>query len=420
LDRAGHETVLHTFTRGPEGDQPYLSGVTLGPDGSLYGTACFSGAGGNGTVWKIDPWGKASAVYAFPGNEGGQYLYNAGVLLGSDGHLYGTTDYGGSHGAGVVYELNDQGEEKVRYTFDTFTAAGFGQPTAGVIRDAAGNFYGTTFIGQANINYGFGVVYKVDAAGHAEVLHNFTGGADGGDPYGELLLDPQGDLYGTASGGGASNNGVVFRIDPSGNETVVYSFAGGADGAGPLGTLIRDSAGNFYGTTNGGGASNAGVVFKIDSSGHETVLYSFTGGADGGYPLGGLVADGAGNLYGATGGGGTAASAGVVFKIDPSGHESVLYAFTGGADGAYPAWVTLARDAAGNLYGTTAGGGTTNNGVVFKVDSAGRETVLHNFTGGDDGSQPYAGVILGPGGEIYGATRFGGRANVGVVFEIKP
>jgi uncharacterized repeat protein (TIGR03803 family) len=162
------------------------------------------------------------------------------------------------------------------------------------------------------------------------------------------------------------------------------------------------------------------VVFRVDPAGHETVLYSFTGGADGGYPLGGLVADGAGNLYGVTGGGGSAAGAGVVFQLDSSGHETVLYTFTGGDDGGYPSWVTLARDSAGNLFGTTSGGGSYDEGVVFKVDPSGRETVLHTFTGGDDGGVPLAGVILGREGRLYGTTAFGGLENVGVVFEIKP
>jgi uncharacterized repeat protein (TIGR03803 family) len=420
LERSGHETVLHTFTRGPEGNQPYLAGVILDPDGNLYGTTSFNGSGGAGAVYKLDQSGTASVVYAFPGNVGGQYSYNAGVILGSDGQLFGTTDYGGGHGAGVLYELDRKGDEKTLYTFDFFTANGFGQPTAGVIRDSAGNFYGTTFIGQADTGYGYGVVYKIDAAGHAEVLHNFTGGADGGDPYGGVILDSKGNVYGTAAGGGDSNNGAVFEIEKSKHERVLYSFTGGADGGSPLGSLIRDSDGNFYGTTNGGGAAGAGVVFKIDPSGHETVLYSFTGGADGGYPYGGLVRDSAGNLYGATDGGGSALGAGVVFKIDHLGHETVLHRFTGGDDGAYPGWVDLARDSAGNLYGTTIGGGADDEGVVFKIDPSGHETVLHSFTGGDDGGSPYAGVILGPEGQLYGVTPFGGRANVGVLFEIKP
>jgi uncharacterized repeat protein (TIGR03803 family) len=419
VDPSGHETVLHTFTRGPEGILPDTAGLILDPDGNLYGTAAFSGAGGNGTVYKVDGSSNTTVVYAFPGTHDGQYLYNAGVILGSDGHLYGTTFYGGRNGAGVVYELNGKADERVLYTFDQFTANGFGQPTWGVTRDSAGNFYGTTFIGQATVYFGYGVVYKVDTSGHATVLHNFTDGADGGDPYGGVILDKKGNLYGTASEGGTSNNGVVFKIDTSGNLAVLYTFTGGADGGEPLGGLLRDAAGNLFGTTNVGGASNAGVVFKLDPSGQETVLYSFTGGADGGYPLAGLVRDAAGNLYGTTNGGG-ASGAGVVFKLDRSGHETVLYTFTGGADGGYPGWVTPARDLAGNLYGTTTGGGPANAGVVFKVDPSGQETVLHTFTGGADGGTPYAGVVLGPEGQLYGTTAFGGRTNVGVVFEIKP
>lgn len=422
VDKSGQETVLHTFTRGPEGNQPYLAGVILDPEGNVYGTTAFNGAGGQGAVYKVDPSGSAFVVYAFPGNEGGQYTYNTGVILGSDGHLYGTADLGGRHGAGVVFELDARGDkdEKVLYTFDVLTPTGFSKPTSGVIRDSAGNFYGTTFVGQADTGIGYGVVYKVDAAGHAEVLHNFTGGADGGDPYGGVSLDAKGNVYGTASEGGESNNGVIFKIDASGHETVLHEFTAGADGANPYGNLIQDSAGNFYGMTNAGGASGAGVVFKIEPSGHLTTLYTFTGGADGGYPLGGLVFDSEGNLYGATNGGGTSSGAGVVFKVDASGHETVLYTFTGGEDGAYPGWGSLARDSAGNLYGTTSSGGAAQAGVVFKVDTAGHETVLHSFTGGDDGGSPYASVILGPEGQLYGATPFGGRANVGVVFEIKP
>jgi uncharacterized repeat protein (TIGR03803 family) len=419
VDPSGNETVLHTFTRGPEGNQPDLAGVILDAFGNLYGTNAFGGAGGQGAVYKLDPSGNATVVYAFPGDTDGQYPYNNGVILGSDGQLYGTTALGGKTGDGVVYQLNVDGNESVLYSLATLTANGFARPTGGVIRDSKGNLYGTTFIGQADVGYGYGVVYKVDASGCSTVLHNFTNGPDGANPYGGVILDSKGNLYGTASGGGASQAGVVFKIDRSGNETVLYSFTGDADGGYPYGSLILDQESNLYGTTNGGGASGAGVVFKIDKSGNETVLYSFTGGADGGYPYGGAILDSKGNLYGTTNGGGIA-GAGVVFKIGPSGNETVLYSFTGGADGGYPLWVTLARDSAGNLYGTTAGGGTAFAGVVFKVSAAGQETVLHTFTGGADGGTPYAGVVLGPNGNLYGTTIGGGQTNAGVVFEIKP
>jgi len=419
LDPSGKETVLHTFTRGAEGNQPDLAGVIRDSAGNLYGTTAFSGAGGQGAVWKLDPAGNATVLFAFPGERDGQHVYNNGVIFGWDGQLYGTTFYGGKGGAGVVYQLDGRGTETVLHSFALFTANGFGQPTGGVIRDAAGNFYGTTFIGQADVGYGYGVVYKVDAAGRARVLHNFTNGADGGNPYGGVILDSKGNLYGTASGGGASNAGLVFKLDESGKETVLYTFTGGADGAGPLGGLILDSGGTLYGTTNGGGASGAGVVFKVDKSGNETVLYSFTGGDDGGFPLAGVVLDSKGNLYGTTNGGG-ASGAGVVFKVDPSGNETVLYTFTGGDDGGFPLWVTLALDPGGNLYGTTAGGGPFGAGVVFKVDRNGHETVVYSFTGGTDGGNPLVGVIRDSTGHLYGTADTGGASNAGVVFEIKP
>jgi len=418
VDKSGHETVLYTFERGPVGNQPYLAGVILDPDYNLYGTTSFSAAGGIGAVYKLDRAGNASPVYAFPAVTDGQYPYNGGVVLGSDGRLYGTTFYGGSQGAGVLYQIAGNKCETVLHSFGLMSAKGYGQPTGNVIRDPAGNFYGTTFIGQADEGYGYGVVYKVDASGHATVLHNFTGGSDGATPYGGVILDAKGNLYGTASAGGASGNGVVFKINPLGQETVLYNFTGGSDGGSPLGGIISDAAGNFYGTTNAGGASGAGVVFKLDRSGNETVLYTFSGGADGGYPLAGLMRDPSGNFYGTTNGGG-ASSAGVVFKLDTSGDETVLYSFTGGADGGYPLLVVLARDSTGDLYGTTGSGGTANQGVVFKIDKSGNESVLHTFTGGPDGGTPYTGVIFGPEGQLYGATAFGGQANVGVVFEIK-
>jgi uncharacterized repeat protein (TIGR03803 family) len=418
VDTSGNETVLHTFMRGPYGNQPYLAGVILDSVGNLYGTTAFSGAGGQGAVYKLDTSGNATVLYAFPGAADGQFPYNAGVIFGSDCHLYGATQYGGKSGAGVVYQLDGDGNEKVLYSFAFFTANGFGQPTGNLIQDSEGNFYGTTFIGQADVGYGYGVVYKLDTAGHSTVLHNFTNGADGGDPYGGVIRDSKGNLYGTANGG-TSGAGVVFKVDTSGHETVLYSFTGGANGGSPLGGVIRDSKGNLYGTTELGGTSGAGVVFKVDTAGTERVLHSFTGGADGGYPIAGVIRDAKGNLYGTANGGGTS-GAGVVFKVDTSGHETVLYSFTGGADGGYPLWVVLARDSAGNLYGTTSGGGASNAGVVFKVNAAGQETVLHSFTGGADGGTPYAGVILGPKGNLYGTTGSGGQTNTGVVFEVKP
>jgi uncharacterized repeat protein (TIGR03803 family) len=251
------------------------------------------------------------------------------------------------------------------------------------------------------------------------VLHNFRFGAGGTHPAGRLCRDASGNLYGTTPDSGASGGGVVFKLDSTGQETELHSFAGPPDGKNPSGPLFRDSAGNLYGTTQYGGASNFGVVFQLDSTGHETVLHSFAGRpADGELPLGGVVRDSAGNLYGTTANGG-ASGHGVVFKLDSTGHETVLHSFPGSpADGAEP-HAGLVRDLAGNLYGTTFYGGASNHGVVFKLDSTGHETVLHCFAGGPEGAYPSADLIRDLEGNLYGNAGGGARGG-GVVFKLAP
>jgi uncharacterized repeat protein (TIGR03803 family) len=264
-----------------------------------------------------------------------------------------------------VFKLDTTGTETVLYSFTGGADGAY--PGAGVIQDSAGNLYGTTYEGGASES---GVVFKLDTTGTETVLYSFTGGADGGNPEAGVIRDSAGNLYGTTPFGGVSGVcyagcGVVFKLDTSGTETVLYSFTGGADGGSPNAGVIRDSAGNLYGTTPIGGASGYGVVFKLDTTGTETALYSFTGGADGGYPAAGVIQASAGNLYGTTQAGGVSGS-GVVFKLDPAGAETVLYSFTGGADGGAP-FAGLIRNSAGNLYGTAIGGGINNHGVVFRI-----------------------------------------------------
>jgi uncharacterized repeat protein (TIGR03803 family) len=219
---------------------------------------------------------------------------------------------------------------------------------------------------------------------------------------------------------------VVYKLDASGHETVLYSFTGGADGGTPVAGVIRDSAGNLYGTTEYGGNVNCidtmgcGVVYKVDTSGHESVLHTFSGGDDGSFPYAGVILDSAGNLYGTTEQGGD--ESGVVYKLDPAGQETVLHAFcslTGCTDGVQPvAGVIL--DSAGNLYGTTLSGGAGQYGVVYEMDTAGTLTVLYSFTNGADGGFPEAGVIRGPSGDLYGTATSGGKGGAGVVFKIVP
>lgn len=348
-----------------------------------------------------------------------------GLVRDAAGNLYGTTYYGGSNacqdGCGTIFELNANGEYSVLYRFG-------GQPDgenpdAGLIRDAAGNLYGTTNIGGA---FRGGTVFKLDPTGKETVLHSFAAEPDGSYPVASLVRDAKGNLYGTTLFGGDATCyspigcGTVFRVDTSGHETVLHAFAGGADGELPAAPLVRDSAGNLYGTADSGGAYAAGVIFKLDSTGKETVLYSFAGGtSDGSNPFGGLVTVG-NKVYGTTGYGG-AYGFGTVYEIDErTGKERLVYSFMGGADGKLPS-TGLVRDKAGNLYGATeeGGGGRIGNGTVFKVDATGMETVLHRFANGRAGSNPSK-VILDEAGNLYGTCGIGGANSFGTIFEIEP
>jgi uncharacterized repeat protein (TIGR03803 family) len=267
-----------------------------------------------------------------------------------------------------VFNVTSSGKEKVIYSF-VGPPDGSG-PTGNLVRDALGNLYGTTLGGGNSSRYG--TVFELSATGTEKLLYVFRGGSDGSYPYAGLLRDAKtGNLYGTTNSGGAHGAGTVFEVTPAGVETILYAFAGNPDGARPIGGLIRDAKGNFYGTTQVGGNFH-GTVFELTRAGTEKVLYAFTtGGVDGEYPQGGLVLDTkTGNLYGTTLSGGVYGH-GTVFEVTPAGVETVLYSFTGGVDGGGPGGYpqgSLVRDAAtGSLYGTTEVGGTYGYGTVFKV-----------------------------------------------------
>jgi uncharacterized repeat protein (TIGR03803 family) len=260
------------------------------------------------------------------------------------------------------------------------------------------------------------------------VIHNFTGGSDGSNPLAGFLIDGSGNLYGTASSGGSSGAGVVFKLSTSGQETVLHTFTGGADGAEPEASLVANKSGILFGTTYAGGVSNAGTVFGVTPTGKEKVLYSFAGGVDGANPVAGLAVDAVGNLYGTTTAGGTSGN-GTVFelvapaKVGGLWKEKLLYTFGTGTDGATPvAGVTL--DASGNLYGTTSVGGAYGYGTVFELTptaSVWTENILHNFALGSDGGVPYAGLVLSSAGILYGAATEGGDGSTnggGTVFEL--
>jgi uncharacterized repeat protein (TIGR03803 family) len=372
------------------------------------------------------------------------------LTIDAAGNIYGTTRVGGAGrctggtGCGTAFKLGSNGKQIWLYKFN---GSDGDVPYSELLRDSSGSLLGTTGGGgdlSCNPPYGCGTVFTLDKTGQREkVLYKFTGSPDGSGPYGSFVEDGSGNAYGATSGGGSDLQGTVFEIDAAGTESVLHSFAGppggGGDGSIPEGGVIRDAAGNLYGVTFQGGAYGPGTVYEVDSSGNETLLYSFSGSSDGGYPSSTLLLDSQGNLYGTTQNGGTSSGCGLggcgaVFELSPQSGggwtEKVLYDFcslSGCADGEEPFEGPLAMDAAGNLYGTTYFGGTADHGVVFKLDTAGQESVLHSFTGGADGALPVAGVILDSRIHLYGTTQEGGDLNCqpqfggcGVVFEITP
>src|SRR5579863_558042 len=310
----------------------------------------------------------------------------ASLIQDANGNLYGTT-------LGTVFKVTRAGKETVLHTH-TVGTDGEGS-TPNVSMDSAGNLYGTTQVGGANCGnvYYCGTVFKVNKLGKETVLHSFTGESDGGDPWAGLLMDSAGTLYGTTyyggkipCGGFQYGCGTVFKLNKYGKETVLHSFAGGTDSGFPAGALVMDANGNLYGTTYGNGTDMPGTVFKVNKQGKETVLYTFKTGSDGSAPMGSLVMDAEGNLYGTTSGN-NGDSNGTVFRLNKYGKETVLYRFQGVPDGRQPQ-AGVVRDAAGNLYGTTLNGGECPRGecgTVFKVTKNGNEAVLYRFQGGSDG-----------------------------------
>lgn len=408
LDAAGGERILYDFTSSEDDGGFDETGVIIGPGGKVYGTSRYGGVNGAGDVYEISAGDKKS-LYSFPLRRNFADAHNSGVIWDSDGNLYWTTAGGGAQNVGSVMVLNNAGQGTVLYSFPG--AADGSNPVGTLSQDSAGNLYGTTYLGGP---WGAGTVFKVSPGGQETVLYSFRGGTDGALPVG-VISDSAGNLYGTTWYGGVAGRGVLFKLDPNGRETVLYNFS--IDDS-PSSGVIRDSAGNLYGTTQGGGIWRTGSVYKIDPIGREWVLYSFTGGVDGLYPAAGVVADSAGNLYGTAPRSGSAGQ-GVVYKLDTNGQQTVLYNFTGGTDGAYPqAGVIL--DAAGNLFGTAVSGGNGGAGVVYRIDPSGRYAVLYSFTNGLDGGLPFSPLTRDADGNLYGTTVAGGQFSGGVVFKLTP
>jgi uncharacterized repeat protein (TIGR03803 family) len=357
-------TTLWSFT-GLIGANPDFGALLLDRSGTLYGTTFGGGSSGLGTIFKVSSSGRAYLLHSFVFADG--CAPYGGLVRDNADNFYGTTS---SCGHGTVFRFNPlRGTFNVMHSFAG--GADGAQPYSSLLRDGAGNIYGTTSRGGAAGcgALGCGTVFKVTAAGIETVLYAFTGSTDGENPVGALATDASGNLYGTTGQGGTQCCGTVFELTPTGNETSLFSF-NFTDGTGPgPNRLLRDAQGNLFGTTTGGGAAGNGTIFELSNTGVETVLYNFTGAADGSNPTGGIIRDSHGNFYGTTssgGGQGCAAGCGTVYELTLSGTFKILYTFTGTSDGGNPTG-GLAMDTSGNLYGTTNSGGTSGYGTVFKL-----------------------------------------------------
>ncbi len=416
---AGVETMLYSFAGGVTDGAAPSGNLIQGSDANFYGTTAYGGANSAGTVFRITPAGSEAVRYSFAGGTTDGATPNAGLVQDDDANLYGTTYFGGTAGNGTVFKLTPGGTESVLYSFGSVTADG-ASPSGGLFRDSGGNFYGATALGGAS---GAGTIFRIAAVGTETVLYSFGNVAnDGTSPQGALTLGNDGGFYGTTNQGGSNGDGTVFRITSAGVETVLYSFGSGpADGLAPTGGLIQGSNGNFYGTTPAGGSNNVGTLFEITPAGAAMVLHSFSGGStDGVEPAAGLVQGSDGNFYGSTASGG-ASNVGAVVRITAAGAETVFFSFGGGTgDGAGPAG-RLVVGSDGNFYGATSSGGTSNNGTVFRITPTGAESLLHSFAGGAaDGASPNGSLVEGSDGALYGTTSSGGTNDSGTVFRITP
>lgn len=384
---ASSESVLYNFNSySGDGYYPY-GGVIADKSGNLYGTVS-SGAAGYGAVYELANSGgtwNESLIHIFTGGAtDGAYPQDGSLVFDKAGNLYGVTYQGGSFGYGIVFELSLSGgkwTETILHNFAGYPKDGT-YPTSGLVFDAAGNMYGTTYQGGSH-NYGSAFIMTLSKGKWTEkVIHSFPAGNGGDYPVGGLTVGKNGYFYGVTIYGGATyNDGIVYRLFQARGAWVaqtVYQFSGGADGANPYSALTMDAAGNFYATTYYGGASNLGTVYKLKA--------------------------GSNNKY----------------------THSVIYSFKGGnTDGEYPYYAPVTLDSKGNVYGTTYQGGSQyNEGTVYELKVSGtkyKEVLLHPFedTSSNDGYYPRAGLLL-LNGKIYGATYAGGAHGAGVVFEVTP
>ena len=362
----------------------------------------------------------------------------AGLSIDGAGNLYGTTSYGG-RGPGVVYKLAERNSTWILSPLHSFTAGADGCDPANADLTIApdGSLYGTTpLCGNELCSRGCGTVFHLRPSSSlpltptspwTETILYYFREQQGPGASGRLAFDSAGNIFGTTKGGGVQGAGIAYELSPSNGgytENTIYSFQSIVFPGG----LIRDSLGNLYGVTQGTGL-DYGEVFELSLSGSQwvaTVLYAFQDGEDGEYPVGDLIADAQGNMYGTTSNGGTAGGGGTVFEMSPDGHGGWVHTTLAELPGGNPYQSpgpqdSLTMDSAGNLYGTAILNGAFHKGNVFKLTNNGGSwtyTSLYDFTGGSDGFLPFSNVVIDAQGNLYGTAAQGGAHGEGVVWKI--
>jgi uncharacterized repeat protein (TIGR03803 family) len=400
--RAQTFTTIHTFDS-TDGSLP-AAALTQGTKRKLFGTTTFGGVNNDGTVFTITPSGTLAVVHSFAGTDG--RVLGGGLIQATNGSFYGTTSEDGANNQGTVFKITASGALTTLYSFCAQPSCTDGaEPLAGLVQATNGNFYGTTYSGGANND---GTVFKITPAGVLTTLHSFNV-TDGSDVLSGLIQGTDGSFYGTTAAGGANGQGSIYKITPAGVLTTLHSF-NVTDGQSPHGGLVQASNGNFYGTTYSGGVNEDGTVFRVTPAGALTTLHSFTGdNGDGDGSVAALIQATDGNFYGTTGGGG-ANNAGTIFKITPTGTLTTLYNLCSGAcfDGADPEGA-LVQDTNGTLYGATATGGSVGFGTVFSLSVGLGPFVETQTTSGAKGA---AVTILGTTLTGASSVTFGGVAAI--------
>jgi len=407
IDAAGHFTKLHDFGSGPIWDNP-VAPLMQASDGNIYGTT--AGSFNPGALFRIDPAGNLSLVRTFVSASDGSNSA-AALIEGPGGKLYGTlTQAGPGPSWGTVFSLAFDAEFSVVWAFPVATA---GVTTAGVVEGTDGNHYGLTTVGGPSIA---GSVFVIDQTDRTSFLADLDPVVDGAQPRDSLLLGLDGSFYGTATNGGQHDLGTVFRFNPSEGLVPLHSFGGAApDGKNPIWGLLQADDGNFYGSTDFGGAFGGGTVYRVNgSSGDVTTIYSLQFGTDGKWSQG-RVQGADGKLYGITLKEGPL-GAGTAFRLNLDGTQfEKLHDFQASTDGSQP--TGFLTEANGFFYGTAWLDGPNAAGTVFKMDAGGSVSVVHAFSG-TDGSGPYGGVIRGSDGDFYGITLQGGAFGFGTLFRL--